>query len=71
MGVTCPKSPDPPWRPGSNRAGTVGFADILADVTQLVEECQNAGWGKVGRASGTLCGPVIFISKLTDQPLGL
>lgn len=52
MGVTCPKSPHPPWSPGSNRAGTVGFAGILADVTRLVEERQNAGWGKVGRAPG-------------------
>lgn len=52
MGVTCPKSPHPPRSPGSNRAGTVGFAGILADVTRLVEERQNAGWGKVGRAPG-------------------
>lgn len=47
--MTCPKLLGPPWSPDSNHTG---FADILTDVTQLVEECQHAGWGKVGRASG-------------------
>lgn len=51
MGVTCPKSLDSLWNPGSNCAGTVHIAGILADVTQLVGEYQNAEWENVGRAS--------------------
>lgn len=71
--MTCPKSLDPPWSPGSNRLGTGGCGSILAEVTWLAEECQNAGWEEVGGGdSGRLYGgPVIVISKFTDQPLGL
>lgn len=49
--MTYPKSPRPPWDPGSNCEDTAGSGGILADVTQLVEECRSPGWENVGRAS--------------------